>query len=209
LTFQSTVIHCPASRVQLSNLHISNKMSEGDTYAPQSPDLSAYQSAQPSIQSPSYSYGHPPSHHQSHFQSPYFPAQAGQPLTAYPSNHSASPYQQHYQQQGFGHSTPNNMPRRSRADAGFDDEGMAGPSSSANSKLPKKQRGEEEFTRPTPGSLEGIEVKTKFPVARIKRIMQADDDVGKVAQVTPTAVCKFKTSTQSNCTNNKLKQPKH
>ena len=35
----------------------------------------------------------------------------------------------------------------------------------------------------------GIEVKTKFPVARIKRIMQADEDVGKVAQATPTAVC--------------------
>lgn len=34
-----------------------------------------------------------------------------------------------------------------------------------------------------------IEVKTKFPVARIKRIMQADEDVGKVAQVTPIAVC--------------------
>lgn len=37
---------------------------------------------------------------------------------------------------------------------------------------------------------EGIEVKTKFPVARIKRIMQADEDVGKVAQVTPIAVSK-------------------
>lgn len=37
----------------------------------------------------------------------------------------------------------------------------------------------------------GIDVKTKFPVARIKRIMQADEDVGKVAQATPTAVCKF------------------
>ncbi|KAJ5627276.1 hypothetical protein N7528_004703 [Penicillium herquei] len=36
----------------------------------------------------------------------------------------------------------------------------------------------------------GIEVKTKFPVARIKRIMQADEDVGKVAQVTPVAVSK-------------------
>jgi Dr1-associated corepressor len=35
----------------------------------------------------------------------------------------------------------------------------------------------------------GIEVKTKFPVARIKRIMQADEEVGKVAQVTPVAVC--------------------
>ncbi|KAJ5163975.1 uncharacterized protein N7500_005805 [Penicillium coprophilum] len=42
---------------------------------------------------------------------------------------------------------------------------------------------------PAPPSA-GIEVKTKFPVARIKRIMQADEDVGKVAQVTPIAVSK-------------------
>lgn len=37
----------------------------------------------------------------------------------------------------------------------------------------------------------GVDVRTKFPVARIKRIMQADEDVGKVAQATPTAVCKL------------------
>ncbi|KAF1344806.1 histone-fold-containing protein [Delphinella strobiligena] len=36
----------------------------------------------------------------------------------------------------------------------------------------------------------GVEVKTKFPTARIKRIMQADEDVGKVAQVTPVVVAK-------------------
>lgn len=55
----------------------------------------------------------------------------------------------------------------------------------------KKQKVEEEVCeKPAPGVEEGIEVKTKFPVARIKRIMQADEDVGKVAQVTPTAVCK-------------------
>ena len=36
-----------------------------------------------------------------------------------------------------------------------------------------------------------VEVRTKFPVARIKRIMQADEDVGKVAQVTPVVVCMF------------------
>lgn len=36
-----------------------------------------------------------------------------------------------------------------------------------------------------------VEVKTKFPVARIKRIMQADEEIGKVAQVTPVAVCKL------------------
>jgi histone H3/H4 len=35
-----------------------------------------------------------------------------------------------------------------------------------------------------------IDIKTKFPVARIKRIMQADEEVGKVAQVTPVAVNK-------------------
>jgi len=44
---------------------------------------------------------------------------------------------------------------------------------------------------PPPASTEHVEVKTKFPVARIKRIMQADDDVGKVAQVTPVVVCEF------------------
>ncbi|KAI7230254.1 hypothetical protein KC330_g7059 [Hortaea werneckii] len=34
----------------------------------------------------------------------------------------------------------------------------------------------------------GVELRTSFPVARIKRIMQADEDVGKVAQVTPHVV---------------------
>lgn len=43
---------------------------------------------------------------------------------------------------------------------------------------------------PIAGPSQGIEVKTKFPVARIKRIMQADEDVGKVAQLTPIAVSK-------------------
>ena len=37
----------------------------------------------------------------------------------------------------------------------------------------------------------GVTIKTKFPVARIKRIMQADEDVGKVSQVTPVAVCTY------------------
>lgn len=34
----------------------------------------------------------------------------------------------------------------------------------------------------------GVVLKTSFPVARIKRIMQADEDIGKVAQVTPHVV---------------------
>jgi Dr1-associated corepressor len=46
-------------------------------------------------------------------------------------------------------------------------------------------------TAPSTDPTMGIDVKTKFPVARIKRIMQADEEVGKVAQATPTAVCKL------------------
>lgn len=40
------------------------------------------------------------------------------------------------------------------------------------------------------GSIQAATVKTKFPTARIKRIMQADEEVGKVAQQTPIAVGK-------------------
>ncbi|KFY43172.1 hypothetical protein V495_04124 [Pseudogymnoascus sp. VKM F-4514 (FW-929)] len=47
-----------------------------------------------------------------------------------------------------------------------------------------------EDVKPHLGASQGIEIKTKFPVARIKRIMQADEEVGKVAQVTPVAVSK-------------------
>ncbi|PHH59312.1 hypothetical protein CDD80_1837 [Ophiocordyceps camponoti-rufipedis] len=43
---------------------------------------------------------------------------------------------------------------------------------------------------PTPTLAEPSPVKTKFPTARIKRIMQADEEVGKVAQQTPIAVGK-------------------
>ncbi len=42
-----------------------------------------------------------------------------------------------------------------------------------------------------------VDIKTKFPVARIKRIMQADEEVGKVAQVTPHVVCKLLSFTPS------------
>ncbi|KAK4231577.1 putative DNA polymerase epsilon subunit C [Podospora fimiseda] len=44
--------------------------------------------------------------------------------------------------------------------------------------------------QPPPPVVEPSPVKTKFPTARIKRIMQADEEVGKVAQQTPIAVGK-------------------
>jgi len=34
---------------------------------------------------------------------------------------------------------------------------------------------------------------SKFPVARIKKIMQADEEIGKVAQATPVVICELST----------------
>lgn len=55
---------------------------------------------------------------------------------------------------------------------------------------PEPEPKQELAASPPSGPPQTFEVKTKFPVARIKRIMQADEDVGKVAQATPTAVSK-------------------
>lgn len=35
----------------------------------------------------------------------------------------------------------------------------------------------------------GKKIRTRFPMARIKKIMQSDEDVGKVAQATPVLIC--------------------
>lgn len=51
---------------------------------------------------------------------------------------------------------------------------------------------DEEAPAPSSGGvqLDPSPVRTRFPTARIKRIMQADEEVGKVAQQTPIAVGK-------------------
>ena len=64
------------------------------------------------------------------------------------------------------------------------------PQTLHETKDPSIKHETEEDRKPAPGEVEGIVVKTKFPVARIKRIVQADEEVGKVAQVTPVVVCK-------------------
>ncbi|KAI0028408.1 histone-fold-containing protein, partial [Vararia minispora EC-137] len=40
---------------------------------------------------------------------------------------------------------------------------------------------------------------TKFPVARIKKIMQKDEEVGKVAQATPVVICAQPFSPRGSC----------
>lgn len=88
---------------------------------------------------------------------------------------------------------PTTMPARKASKHHFDDgDDGFNPESIKRGpgRKPKKEKFHEKCDKLAPGVAEGIEVKTKFPVARIKRIMQADEDVGKVAQTTPTAVCK-------------------
>ncbi|KAL9127203.1 MAG: hypothetical protein Q9217_003876 [Psora testacea] len=83
------------------------------------------------------------------------------------------------------------MPKNGRMKSQDDDEFLPEQTSARVGRKTKKQKIEEDICeKPAPGVAEGIDVKTKFPVARIKRIMQADEDVGKVSQVTPTAVSK-------------------
>lgn len=56
--------------------------------------------------------------------------------------------------------------------------------------MPPKRAAAAAVEEPPAPMMEPSPVKTKFPTARIKRIMQADEEVGKVAQQTPIAVGK-------------------
>lgn len=56
--------------------------------------------------------------------------------------------------------------------------------------MPPKRAIAQAAQQPQPSPIQPSPVKTKFPTARIKRIMQADEEVGKVAQQTPIAVGK-------------------
>jgi hypothetical protein len=55
---------------------------------------------------------------------------------------------------------------------------------------PRRSAGQASASQQAAAAIPQSPVKTKFPTARIKRIMQADEEVGKVAQQTPIAVGK-------------------
>ena len=85
--------------------------------------------------------------------------------------------------------TPIKKIRRRRGEAAAANAAAAAAASAAAAAAAQSPSGASRPVRSNPHP--GIVVKTKFPVARIKRIMQADEDVGKVAQVTPVIVCKL------------------
>ncbi|KAK8019858.1 histone-fold-containing protein [Apiospora arundinis] len=122
-------------------------------------------------------------------QQPYFPP------PAYPANHNANQYQPPAP-------APAPVPAPAPASTSAPAPAPAHASPSPASRPPIKhefpaesepiaamparkasQMSQETEIAPSP-------VKTKFPTARIKRIMQADEEVGKVAQQTPIAVGK-------------------
>ena len=86
------------------------------------------------------------------------------------------------------------MPRGVRKEESMPDADYT-PENDAPVTVAEKTRGKgvkrEEGNGAVGGSAGDVNITVHFPVARIKRIMQADDDVGKVAQVTPVCVCEF------------------
>ncbi|MCJ1364646.1 hypothetical protein MMC16_003761 [Acarospora aff. strigata] len=141
------------------------------TYAPQSPDLSGCNASYtpPNFQLPQ----------QQQFQNPFHQH----------SNYDPSSFFNPLQPQTPYYPTNSTMAGNGQRKNHDEDEDWV-PESSARGSSRKAKRVKTDQVGLAPGTAEGIEVKTKFPVARIKRIMQADEDVGKVAQVTPVAVSK-------------------
>ncbi|KAI4214711.1 MAG: hypothetical protein LQ351_002784 [Letrouitia transgressa] len=152
---------------------------DGD-YAPQSPDLSAYHSSSYDQQLPQHSYY------------PQQPQQTYQASHGQPTNYGSYSYNSQITPQSAELYQQPTMPRNGQIKRRPEEDLEWAPDAPGrgSGRKGKKPAVEEFCDKPAPGVEEGIKVSTKFPVARIKRIMQADEDVGKVAQVTPTAVSK-------------------
>jgi len=170
-------------------------MDPDSTYAPQSPDLSADE-REPEQPHPQHQYRGSVSHispfvtpttdSRSPFQFPQSSSASAEALSHNPFANSLPP------QHAINNFPPHHIAMKEEQD--YDDQEDYRPSKPKAASRSKRMKMEDADLGSGPAFAEGIEVRTKFPVARIKRIMQADEDVGKVAQVTPVAVCKFNSS---------------
>ncbi|OAA76391.1 Histone-fold domain containing protein [Akanthomyces lecanii RCEF 1005] len=182
-------------------------MSGDDTsYAPKSPDFSSFFTSGPTDQAPPLDLG--PSSHGHHLEPPSL---------AYGSSYNASSrYSQDYnfstdayqppglaQQNSFSQTLASHLPYDQQPhlqDSGqfpaptsfadpYPQSFQQSPATEPEAKMPPRKAAKEP-SPPEPPIIDSSMVKTKFPTARIKRIMQADEEVGKVAQQTPIAVGK-------------------
>lgn len=177
------------------------------SYRPRSPDFSSFHSATSPYRSQPPFLASPLGQRASYDASPFF-------STPYHSPHTTnSRIPQHYVQQ-TQHQSHDDMSRRSAR--------LSAAAAAAQQQAPMQrlQADPQQQVAPMPAAAQaeeprkprlwdGVEVKTKFPVARIKRIMQADEDVGKVAQVTPIAVCKYHSSLLTHLATLTSLQQKH
>ncbi|WPH02968.1 Hypothetical protein R9X50_00584000 [Acrodontium crateriforme] len=149
---------------------------------PQSPDLSAI--SQPAVTTATY-HPHPDPYHQPRFHPlpQYSPQHARQPSYQDPAGAFHPPHHQlpqHYDQS-------QTMPPTTRGIKHEPDHFQMNGNPFHQPPAPQWAQPMKPELPPSDPTL-GIVLKTSFPVARIKRIMQADEDVGKVAQVTPHVV---------------------
>ncbi|KAK6434198.1 hypothetical protein LTR95_009615 [Oleoguttula sp. CCFEE 5521] len=146
-------------------------LSSSTAHRPQSPDLSG-------LGAPRFEGGYNP-HRRSLLSSSFNNDSFGAGARSQPTSVPQHPYQQHPQ---F------DMPPRSRmkseADVHMQDAQPSYPIPPSNG----FSMGPDDTSSAPTDPTHGVTLKTSFPVARIKRIMQADEDIGKVAQVTPHAV---------------------
>lgn len=113
---------------------------------------------------------------------------APQSPSAHDDNEQEFVHPQHHGYRGsISHSLPYSPPTMQDADYT--------PETDLNVAVSDKTRGKQvkrEDANAVQPPAPDVNITVHFPVARIKRIMQADDDVGKVAQVTPVIVCTFR-----------------
>ncbi|KAH8203373.1 hypothetical protein TruAng_002468 [Truncatella angustata] len=105
-----------------------------------------------------------------------------------PSHSGPQPYYSAYAETPASHYLPPQPPQfyKSEFPPSFDQH-LPNPSDLGSPMPPRRTAAAQVAQQP---EIMESPVKTKFPTARIKRIMQADEEVGKVAQQTPIAVGK-------------------
>ncbi|KAI9718158.1 MAG: hypothetical protein M1828_006790 [Chrysothrix sp. TS-e1954] len=176
------------------------------TYAPRSPDLSASNiyptdtyPVKPTLQAP-YQQGSTPCQRYDHLHRNFaLPTSASHASIPIDSPYAISPHARNGFQQPTGANSALQGPSYSSSPRSHEDVSYSNNSSTRLPGPPSQGLVFSDAMAPPmhqvsrtlpPGEAEGIIVRTKFPVARIKRIVQADEDVSKVAQVTPVVVSK-------------------
>ncbi|CZR61614.1 uncharacterized protein PAC_11511 [Phialocephala subalpina] len=166
------------------------------SYAPRSPVIPSFNTAsqpQPQYHTQNiHAYNTSQSSYNSDFTE-YANSQYMPPIPSLPPSHTFDNNLSLYQQQT--HRNPFIKSESSYTESDADGDYIPSPTMSSRGPRIKSDPSSSSYQPAQPPAYKNpnpnnIEIKTKFPVARIKRIMQADEEVGKVAQVTPVAVSK-------------------